>query len=96
MKVDEFLESYESLSSFRGIKNHTLLPWYESQGNLQGIRALGFRCGCPNSEADDLGRRKDGRSRKGTPISVRLVENAKRRGLKALPKKNKRLSVRYC
>ena len=96
MRVQDFLENYENLSSFPGIKNKPgVFAWFESQGSNIGIRALGFRCGSPNKEADELNLNKDGRSRRGTPTCVRPVSNAKRRGLKGLPKSQIRLSIRF-
>lgn len=78
----------------KGVRNHIYL-WYESQGSTFGIRALGFRTKSPDKEADMLGLRKDGWARRGCPPSLRLVDNSKRRGLKALPKRLKRVSIRY-
>lgn len=71
-----------------------IFNWSESQGSTFGIKALGFRCSSPNKEADELGLHKDGRSRRGVLPCFRPVDNSKKRGLKALPKRLKRLSVR--
>jgi len=89
----DFEEDLETLASFRGIRNN-VFKWFESQGSEQGIRALGFRSRSPNKEADELGLRKDGFSRRGVQPCFRLVDNAKKRGLKALPKRIKRKSIR--
>lgn len=96
MNTQEFYESFESISQFPGIKaNSTVFAWHDTQGSAKGTKALGFRCGCPNAEADELGLNKDGWSGRGVPPCLRPVDNAKRRGLKALPKSRKRLSVRF-
>lgn len=71
-----------------------MYAWWETQGAITGIKALGFRCGCPNGEADELGLNKGGRSRRGVPYCHRPVDNAKCRGLKGVPKRYRRASVR--
>lgn len=68
---------------------------YCSQGSAIGIKSLGFRSLSPNKEADELELHKDGFSRRGVPPCFRPVDNAKKRGLKALPKSQKRVSVRF-
>lgn len=94
MNVQEFLEVFEYLSSFPiGKSNRTIYEWWDSQGSNVGIKALGFQCGCPNGESDELGLNKDGRSRRGVPPCFRPVDNSKRRGLKALPRRNKRKKI---
>lgn len=100
MDVNEFLEIFESLPSFPGIKaNNTVYKWWDNQGSVSGIKVLGFRCGCPNGELDILGARvesrKDGISRRGSPPCVREVQNAKKRGIKAIKKSQKRRSIRF-
>lgn len=90
----EFEEELEKLKNFPGTHNH-IFKWYETQGSIQGIKALGFRSRSPNKEADMLGLHKDGRSCRGVPPCFRPVDNSKRRGLKALPKRQKRVSIRF-
>jgi hypothetical protein len=84
----------EFLAHIPGTKNK-VYKWYENQGSSYGIKGLGFRSKSPNKEADELGLRKDGFSGRGTHPSFRLVDNSKRRGIKALPKRLKRLSIRF-
>lgn len=71
-----------------------LFGWSDSQGSTYGIKSLGFRSNNPNKEADELGLHKDGRSRRGVPPCLRYVDNSKKRGMKAIPKRLKRLSIR--
>lgn len=87
-------EELEDLKIFRGVRNN-IFKWSESQGSCYGIKALGFRSRCPNAEADALNLHKDGRSCRGAPPWFRPVDNSKRRGLKALPKRQKRVSIRF-
>jgi hypothetical protein len=65
------------------------------QGSIQGIRALGFRWKYPNYAADELGLNKDGRSCRGVRPGFRPVDNSKKRGIKAVPKSQKRFSIRF-
>ena len=58
-----------------------------SQGSVYGIKALGIFIQKPNNVADELELHKDGRLRRGVPPCFRLVNNAKKRGIKQLPKK---------
>ena len=67
---------------------------FANQGVCQGIKALGFLYKNPNNVADELGLHKDGRSRRGVPPCFRPVDNAKKNGLKGIPKKLKRKSIR--
>jgi hypothetical protein len=66
-----------------------------SQGSVYGIKALGFLYKSPNNVADELELHKDGFSRRGVPPCFRPVDNAKKRGLKCLPKSIKRQSIRF-
>jgi hypothetical protein len=72
-----------------------VFAWDDPQGATYGIRALGFRSASPNKEADELGLNKDGRSCRGVPYWCRPVDNSKRRGMKSLPKRGRRSSIRY-
>lgn len=66
-----------------------------SQGNIYGIKALGFFFRNPNKETDINNLHKDGFSQRGRPSCVRPRSNSKRKGLKSLPKKLRRQSIRY-
>jgi hypothetical protein len=87
-------EDIEDLNHIQGVHNN-VFDWNDSQGSTYGIKSLGFRTSSPNKEADDLGLHKDGRSCRGVNPAFRPVDNSKRRGIKALPKRLKRLSIRY-
>lgn len=89
-----FKEDLETLAHIPGTKNK-LYKWYENQGSSYGIKGLGFRTKNPNKEADELSLHKDGWSRKGTHPAFRPVDNSKKRGIKALPKRLKRLSIKF-
>lgn len=84
---------YEEGQAIQGSKDK-LFGWSESQGSTYGIKSLGFRTHSPNKEADELGLHKDGRSGRGVPPCFRPVDNSKKRGLKGIPKRLKRLSIR--
>lgn len=87
-------EELELLAHIPGTKNK-VYKWYESQGSSYGTKGLGFRSKSPNKEADELGLHKDGYSGRGVDPAFRPVDNSKRRGIKALPKRLKRLSIRF-
>lgn len=87
-------EDIEYLRHIQGVHNN-VFKWCDSQGSTYGIKSLGFRTSSPNKEADELGLHKDGRSCRGVPSCFRPVDNSKRKGIKALPKRLKRLSIRY-
>ena len=67
---------------------------FANQGVSQGIKSLAFQYKNPNKVADELGLHKDGRSRRGVPPCCRPVDNSKRNGLKGIPKRLKRKSIR--
>lgn len=88
--------NYDYLDEGKAIQGSEdkLFGWADSQGSTYGIKSLGFRTHSPNKEADELGLHKDGRSRRGVPPCLRHVDNSKKRGMKAIPKRLKRLSIR--
>lgn len=65
---------------------------FSPQGNIYGIKALGFFCLCPDSEADLLGlTQKDGWAQRGSNPQHRDARNEKRRGRKTLTKRARKM-----
>jgi hypothetical protein len=75
---------FGNCTHFRGAHNKTsIFAWNEPQGSVYGVKAAGFGTKRFENESydfeGDFGR----------------TDNSKKRGIKALPKKFKRLSVRF-